>query len=89
MSEQFQPYFVAFAAAHGRTPAEQARVDDRRRTGKMLPFVQWMRGRWTEFDEIHGCKGAYSHTSEEHRLFGEWLPGRAAALAKASGEGEQ
>lgn len=59
----FQPYFVAFAQAHGKKPDEMQ--------GMNLDFMIWISRKWKEFADEKGYKQTDSafHGSE----FSEWL----------------
>lgn len=51
---EWNPRYRRYAAAHGRTPADQLKHDDNGKGGKMLPFIVWMHGAWDAFDDAHG-----------------------------------
>ncbi len=75
MSEvKWNPRFVAFAKANGRTAEEQNAVDEAG-THK-LEFILWIGRKWQEFAEAHGFKGSYWLRIWDHNEFDRWL-GRA------------
>jgi len=51
---KFQPYFIAYAKAHGRTPEQQLEADGRRWPGGiMCGFICWIAERKNQFRELH------------------------------------
>lgn len=77
-TDNWNPRYVAYAKANGRTPRDQAACDeDDYPGGRMTGFVLWLRPQWVEFQTMHGC-----NSSSEVRLklgmktdfmFDEWL----------------
>jgi len=55
---QWNPRFVAYAKAHGRTPEEQAKQDEKDWPGGcMVGFSQWIQARRDALCESLGAKG--------------------------------
>jgi hypothetical protein len=53
-SKQWNPHFVSYAKAHGRTPSKQLEHDDEAYPGgKMCGFIVWMGGLMTKFKTEH------------------------------------
>lgn len=78
----YQPYFVAYAAAHGVTPEAMAARTDRCRN---VDFMCWIRDQWTAFRADRPELFTRDANSSEHRklpgaheAFGAWLCGGAA-----------
>lgn len=78
----FQPYFVAYATAHGVAPEAMAARTDRCRN---VDFMCWIGARWAAFRAVrpelftrdaHGSE--YRKLPGAHEAFGAWLCGDAA-----------
>jgi len=67
----WNPRYVAFARANGRTPEEQNAVDVAG-THK-LEFILWIGRKWQEFAESHGCRVSYWLRIWDHNEFNKWL----------------
>ena len=69
---EYQSRYVAYAAAHGRSPGDML-VFDRERWpgGAMAGFILWITARWREWDANTGHRG--SHGPAEHKAFDAWL----------------
>lgn len=88
----YQPYYVAFAAAHHSTPEQMPK-------GPLgnLEYMRWIKARWAEFralrpDCFHKAT-AYQNgnpTEEGVAAFGEWLAATypSRAIGAPSGDGE-
>ena len=79
----FQPYFVAYATAHGMTPEVMAARTDRCRN---VDFMCWIGARWAAFRAVrpelftrdaHGSE--YRKLPGAHEAFGAWLCAGGAA----------
>ncbi len=78
MSVPVQPYYAAYAAAHGRTPAEQLAHDTAHWPGgRMTGFLLWMSEQWAAFDAEHGHRPNRTRPPEEHAQFAAWLEAAA------------
>lgn len=78
----YQPYFVAYAAAHGVTPEAMAARTDRCRN---VDFMCWIRDQWTAFradrPELFtrdARSSEYRKLPGAHEAFRAWLGGGAA-----------
>lgn len=81
----WNPRYVAYAQAHGRTPEEQGAHDEEAWPGgKACGFMLWMNARWTEWCALKGYRrtaGGHNDTpltDDDHRDFTFWLLERAA-----------
>lgn len=50
----YQRRYVAFARDLGRTPEQQAAIDDARPIGRNVAFVAWITNRVSEWRKTHG-----------------------------------
>lgn len=73
---KLNPRYVAYAASHGRTPAQQLTQDDLEYPGgKMAGFLCWIPGAWRRWTDVtrekpeHG--GGWS--DRQHADFDRWL----------------
>ena len=73
MSAPYQPRFVAYARAQGRTAEEQAALDAQRPTGRMMPFIVWIGRQWAEWDRVSGHRVGDPHSPQDHLAFDAWL----------------
>jgi hypothetical protein len=79
VSGDWNPRYVAYAKAHGRTPDEQLRHD-----GSMAGFINWIAHQWTDYCQSRGLPPGYQYTESLHEDFDAWLAtqtARAASLA--------
>lgn len=94
MSERlWNPYFVAYAAAHGRAPVAMLEADrEDWPGGATAGFQLWMNKRWSEWATLRGYRrtpnggGDTILTLDDHADFAGWLKGRSFAIAER-GEG--
>lgn len=95
MSDDWNPYYVAYAAAHGRCAEDMAAFDrERYPGGQMAGFILWMSQRWAEWGRSRGIsRGSGGEwrdadgrsvilSGNDHAEFGGWLRGRTFALAE-------
>lgn len=89
------PYFAAYALAHGRTVAGIVEADRAEWPGgRMVGFLLWMSRRWRQWGALRGLHrdggGAWYDAAgrhvllseEDHAHFGGWLRGWAGARAE-------
>lgn len=70
----YQPRYVAYARAHGRTPDEQlAHDEDRWPGGCMTGFICWIGERWQEWRRENGISLDYPLSRKDHADFDQWL----------------
>jgi hypothetical protein len=67
---EYNPYYIAYAKAHGMTPDEISARDKQER-GDMISYMEWIQGRWQEWAEQHGIKEIRSQTHGP--AFERWL----------------
>lgn len=83
---EWNPRYVAYAAAHGRTPKEQSDYDKERWPGGcMCGFILWINKAWGVWSEESGEKpdSGGRFWPDQHKRFDAWLPGYAARLLGA------
>lgn len=71
---EWNPRYVAYAEAAGRSP--EAQIDwDRERWpgGYVTGFVLWIRKRWAEFNTEKGLPVDYPSSIYSQQEFNEWL----------------
>ena len=74
MTVTVQPYYAAYAEAHGRTPEAQLAHDATRwHGGRMTGFLLWMGEQWAAFDAEHGHRPNRTRPPAEHAQFAAWL----------------
>lgn len=75
---KWNPRFVRYAEAHGRTP-EQMLEHDREAWpgGKMVGFMLWIQGRWSEWRAANRLRANDVLGPADHAAFDEWLRTRA------------
>jgi hypothetical protein len=85
----WNPYYLAFAATHGRRPAEMVEVErEQWPGGSAAGFILWMSRRWEEWARLRGLRrtangaGDDLLTEEHHADFAGWLRGRAFRVAE-------
>ena len=78
----YQPRYIAYAQAHGKTPEEMLAKDgDLWPGGKMTGYITWINERWAEWDRGHaqnrgGFLREWIRTEIEHDEFTAWLLSR-------------
>lgn len=77
MSE-WNPRYVLYAKAHGATPEEMLKRDEKRWPGgKMVGFTQWIQERWLGWDKARGYAtreiGQFHAAGDGHADFDKWL----------------
>lgn len=66
---EWNPRYVAYAAAHGNTPEAQRLADK-----NMASFLAWLRTKWAEFDAAHpALRGRSRMLSTTQEAFDAWL----------------
>ncbi len=76
----WNPYYLAYAAASGLSPEAMLLYDaERFPGGKMCGFIGWMRQRWQEWDALNKHGKNHVRFSDEYKKFESWLskPNRA------------
>jgi len=73
----YQPRYVAYARAHGRTPDEQLAHDvERWPGGCMTGYICWIGERWQEWRQEKGLSLDYQPSRADHADFDRWLANR-------------
>lgn len=73
---EFNPRFVAYAAAQGVSPSEALEACRARRTGRMVGFILWISCKWTEWRKLNDREPMCSLSPEDHASFDAWLVAR-------------
>lgn len=69
----YNPRYVAYAAAHGKTPEEMLACDaEKWPGGKMCGFTLWTQGKWILYAKRHDLNREFL-TEEDHLNFTAWL----------------
>lgn len=70
----YQSRYVAYAAAHARTPEAMLTYDaERYPGGRMTGFIVWISDHWQRWDKLHQRGRDPVRTTEEHTAFDAWL----------------
>jgi hypothetical protein len=76
------PRYVAYARAHGMTPARMAREDRKRWPGGCgTGFVIWCHERWAEWRKENGRPPHDALTDADYAAFDAWLDGTLGLAA--------
>lgn len=69
-----QPRYVAYAQAHGKSPAEMLAHDAAQYIGgKMTGYICWISEQWAAWDKSRGHGSGWIRTIEDHEEFTKWL----------------
>lgn len=68
--KEFNPYYAAYAKAHGKSPDEM-QAHDKQERGDMISYMEWIQGRWKEWAEQNGIKEIRAHAYGP--AFQQWL----------------
>jgi len=83
---EFNHRYVAYAAAHGRTPAEQLNRDHH----KMHEYIIWIQAQWRRWGLETGERpdwGGLTWSDRQNRAFDSWLQATyCAGLAETGTE---
>ncbi len=72
-SKRWNPRYVAYSLAHGRTPEVMLDYDKKRCPGGCMgEFIIWMGQRWAEWCSLTGAI-PHSYTKADHANFDAWL----------------
>lgn len=70
----YQPRFIAYATAHGRTPDEQIEQDRIDWPGGvMCGFILWMSDKWNEWRKLNGLAARDPLFDSDHASFDAWI----------------
>lgn len=68
------PRWVAYAAAHDRTPEDQLAHDrERWPGGVMAGFTCWIQAQWQAWRQMHGRRAHCHLTPEDHASFDAFI----------------
>lgn len=74
MIREWNPRYVAYADAHGKTPDQMLAHDKAEHPGGcMMEFMFWIGARWREWDRLNGHADPGWHSSADHVAFDGWL----------------
>jgi hypothetical protein len=80
--EQWNPRYVLYARAHGRTPEEMLAHDDEAFPGGIMAgFIIWINQQWNAFVEFKKCSRHWVRWYD--REFDPWLTARAEGLTSS------
>lgn len=83
---EWNPRYVAYAAAHGRTPDEMLAHDVEAFSGaKMLGFILWIGARWRTWRALHGYDSYTPLTEADHDDFTAFVQSWATSRAVPGG----
>jgi hypothetical protein len=79
-SALWNPRYVAYAKAHGRTPEEMRAHDENAWPGgRMCGFMLWNSARWREWKKANGVPAsadAHLYVRDAHAKYDAWLTSR-------------
>lgn len=79
----YQPRYVAYCLAHGRTPAAMLEHDRAAWPGGcMAGFIVWIGGRWRAWKAETNWRGS-SLSQADHDAFDAWLAAQPASAEAA------
>ena len=72
--KQYQPRYIAYAAAHGMSPEQMLAADAQRYVGgKMAGFLIWMNQQWHAWAKANGRDRHAPKTAADHASFDAFL----------------
>jgi hypothetical protein len=78
---EWNPRYLLYARAHGKTPEEMLKHDaERFRGGRMLGFMEWMSAQWGVWGDERGLDRNYPKSQREHADFDAWLAARVEKI---------
>lgn len=79
----WNPYYVAYALAHGRAPRAMLDADVLDWPGgKMCGFILWMSTRWAQWRKLHDIEPDAVLSDLGHADFAGWLAGRSFQIGE-------
>jgi hypothetical protein len=78
-TDGWNPRYLAYSTAHGRTVEEQLRHDhEENAPGYMAPFMSWLTAHWSEWRKLRGLPGEMGCglSLEQVADFDSWLDAR-------------
>lgn len=82
LPEKTQPRYVAYATAHGRSPAEMLEADIVDwHGGRMAGFITWIGRRWTQWRTLRGVGREAALSESDHHDFDAWLQEKVATYS--------
>lgn len=72
--QSWTPRYLAYAAAHGKTPEAMLDADTEQWPGgRMTGFALWIRWAWRSWDSLHGHGPDHVRSDNEQAAFTAWL----------------
>lgn len=70
----FNPRYIVYAAAHGRSPDEMLAFDlDRFPCGRMGGFMRWIDDQWREWRSLNERSARDALTTDDHESFDRFI----------------
>ena len=69
----WNPRYLAYASAHGKTPEAMLDADTAYRSSDKIGFKPWIRWAWQTWDAMHNCGPTHCRTDQEEHEFTAWL----------------
>lgn len=78
-AKQYQPRYIAYAAAHGMSPEQMLAADAVRYVGgKMAGFMIWTSQQWRAWAKASGRDSRAPKSAADHASFDAFLAGEVA-----------
>lgn len=77
IKKTFNPRWLAYAKAHGKTPKEMLRADrEKYQGGQMAGYIVWATGKWQEWRKERNYPSEMPLCDEDIKAFDAWLQGK-------------
>lgn len=72
--QEWNPRYIAYSAAHDKTPDEMLEYDKNRFPGGvMVGFMLWIKEQWCAFARVRGWEHNYLKDHQDYIDFDAWL----------------